>query len=110
MVGDSSDNVPGVRGIGPKGAVKLLNDYDTLENIYKHIDDIKGATQKKLVEGKADAFMSQKLVTIVRDVELNVKWEDLKLRETDREPMRLSCKSWFQQFRAKNLRRWCGGV
>lgn len=88
MVGDSSDNVPGVRGIGPKGAAKLLSDYDTLANVYKNIDEIKGATQKKLIEHKGDAFMSQKLVTIVTDVELDVKWEDLKVKEPEREPLR----------------------
>jgi DNA polymerase-1 len=88
MVGDASDNVPGVRGIGPKGAARLLNDYGTLENIYEHIDEIKGATHKKLLDGKDDAFVSKKLVTIVRDVDLNVKWEDLRLREPDRDPMR----------------------
>src|SRR5665213_211815 len=52
IVGDSSDNVPGVRGIGPKGAQKLLGDFETLDGIYEHIDEIKGATQKKLIESK----------------------------------------------------------
>lgn len=102
MVGDSSDNVPGVRGIGPKGAAKLLEDYGNLDNIYKHIDEIKGATQKKLIEGKEQAFMSRILVTIVRDVDLPVKWEDLKLREPDREPMRaLLLELGFNSFERK---------
>ena len=69
IVGDSSDNVPGVKGIGKVGASKLINKYHTLENIY---DDIKNAgtanIQKKLLEGKESAFLSRKLVTMKTDV------------------------------------------
>ena len=61
MVGDTSDNIPGVRGVGPKTATKLLNEYETLDAIYDNIDAIKGATHKKLVEGKDNAYLSQKL-------------------------------------------------
>ncbi len=88
MVGDSSDNVPGIKGIGPKGASKLLAEFDTLESVYNHIDQITGATQKKLIENKDDAYLSKKLVTIVTDAPLALKWEDLKLREPDREPIK----------------------
>ncbi len=88
MVGDASDNVPGVRGIGPKGAQKLLNDYENLEGIYDKIDDIKGATQKKLIEGKELAFLSRKLCTIVTDVPLDLKLDDLKMKPIEREPLR----------------------
>lgn len=88
MVGDASDNVPGVRGIGPKGACKLLEEYQSLTGIYEHIDEIKGANQKKLIENKEMAFLSQKLCTIVSDVDLKVDFEELKLREPDREPLR----------------------
>lgn len=70
LIGDSSDNVPGVRGIGPKGAQKLLEEYGTLEAIYKNIDQIKGSTQEKLKNGKADAEISKRLVTIVTDMDL----------------------------------------
>lgn len=87
MVGDSSDNVPGVRGIGPKGACKLLTDYQTLDGVYAHIEEIKGATQKKLIEGKDLAYLSRKLCTIVSDIDLDVKFDDLKLKEPDREPL-----------------------
>lgn len=88
LVGDSSDNVPGVRGIGPKGAQKLLNDFETLEGIYENVDSIKGATQKKLIESKDSAFLSQKLVKIVTDIDLGLQFEELKLKPADREPLR----------------------
>lgn len=106
MVGDSSDNVPGVRGIGPKGAQKLLADFDTLEGVYKNIDKIKGATQTKLIEAKDMAFLSQKLVTIVTDVETKVTMDDLKLKPTNREPLRallqeLSFKNFEKQLFAE---------
>ncbi len=65
--GDNSDNIPGVPGIGEKGAVKLLNEYETLEGIYEHIDEIKGSTKDKLVAGKESAFMSKKLAEIMFD-------------------------------------------
>ena len=87
MVGDSSDNIPGIRGIGPKGAQKLLSEYDTLEGVYKHIDDIKGATQKKLIEGKEDAFMSRRLSTIVTDVDLDLSPENFKMKPFEKEPL-----------------------
>ncbi len=57
-MGDSSDNIPGVRGIGQKGATKLLQEYGTLENIYAHVDEIKGSTQTKLIDGRDSAFLS----------------------------------------------------
>ena len=68
LVGDSSDNVPGVRGIGPKGAIKLLKDYKDLKGIYKQSDSIKGSLQTKLLENKEMAFLSQKLVTLKTDL------------------------------------------
>ncbi len=67
LKGDSSDNIPGVPGIGEKGAVKLLQEYDTLENLYEHVDEISGATGKKLAEGKELAFISKQLATIQFD-------------------------------------------
>ncbi len=60
LMGDSSDNIPGVKGIGEKGAIKLLKEYQTIENLYEHIDEIKGSTHDKLVTFKEDAFMSKK--------------------------------------------------
>lgn len=67
LKGDNSDNIPGVPGIGEKGAVNLLNDYGTLDGIYEHIDEIKGATHDKLVAGKESAYMSLRLAKIMFD-------------------------------------------
>ena len=68
LMGDASDNIPGVRGIGQKTATKFLLQYGTLDEIYANIDDIKGANQKKLIEGRELAYISQELATIQRDV------------------------------------------
>ncbi len=69
ILGDSADNVPGVKGIGKVGAQKLLNEYETLENIYAHIDEVKPAgVQKKLKEFEADAWRSRELVTLRTDI------------------------------------------
>jgi len=83
LCGDKSDNIPGVKGIGKTTAVKLLGEYGSLENIYAHIEEIKGATRKKLEEGKADADHSQTLARIIQDVPLEVAIEDLKLQGFD---------------------------
>lgn len=65
LVGDKSDNIPGVKGVGKVGAVKLLNQYGTVEQIYEHIDEVKPAgTQKKLIDDRDNAFMSKDLATI----------------------------------------------
>ncbi|MFH1840658.1 MAG: 5'-3' exonuclease H3TH domain-containing protein [Candidatus Shapirobacteria bacterium] len=67
LVGDSSDNYPGVHGIGPKTATKLLSSYQNLDNIYTHLDDLEPLLRKKLIEGKEAAYLSQKLARIVID-------------------------------------------
>ena len=67
LKGDSSDNIPGVPGVGEKTAVKLLQEYDTLENLYDHVDEITGATGNKLVSGRELAFISKQLATIQFD-------------------------------------------
>ena len=64
LYGDTADNIPGVQGVGVKTAGKLLNDYQNLDGIYEHIDEIKGAMQKKLIDGKENAYFSQKLVRL----------------------------------------------
>ena len=68
LYGDTADNIPGVRGIGVKTASKLLNDYGDLDGIYAHIEDLKGATKQKLIEGKENAYFSQKLVKLCDEV------------------------------------------
>ncbi|MCB0407964.1 MAG: DNA polymerase I, partial [Bdellovibrionales bacterium] len=88
LVGDSSDNVPGVKGVGPKGAQKLLADYGTLEGIYENIENISAkGTKAKLKESQDMAYLSKELVTIVTDVELISGIEDLKLKEIQREKL-----------------------
>lgn len=68
LTGDTADNVPGVKGIGGKTAVKLLEQYGSLEGIYEHADEIKGAMGEKIRSGKDDAFFSQKLIALRNDV------------------------------------------
>lgn len=68
LFGDTSDNIPGVAGIGVKTAAKLLSQYKTLDGIYEHIDEIKGAAKQKLIDGKEKAYFSQKLVRLCDDV------------------------------------------
>jgi DNA polymerase I len=88
IVGDSSDNVPGVAGLGPKGAQKLLAEYDSLEEIYGHLDAIQSASvKKKLEESRENAFLSKKLVTIVCDMPLNPAVEDLRLKPIVRDDL-----------------------
>ncbi len=83
LCGDKSDNIPGVKGIGEKTAVQLLNTYGSLEQIYASLSEIKGATQKKLESGKEDAEKSRFLAAIVLDVPLDINLEDCKLTGFD---------------------------
>ena len=68
LVGDASDNIPGVKGIGPVGAEKLLKQYSDLDSIYAHLDEIPGKKQEKLRENRDNAFLSRQLAAIVREV------------------------------------------
>ena len=83
LAGDPSDNIPGVKGIGDKSAINLLKTYDTIEDIYEHIDDIKGKMKEKLLDDKDNAFMSKEMATIYRDVPLDVKLEEIKYNGAD---------------------------
>ena len=78
LMGDASDNIPGVKGIGEKTALKLLQEYDSLENVYDNIDNIKGATKQKLIDGKESAFMSKDTATIYNEVPVIYSLEELK--------------------------------
>lgn len=69
LMGDASDNIPGVKGVGEKTALKLLDEYKSLDGIYENIDSIKGKIQEKLLESKDMAYMSYKLATIERNIE-----------------------------------------
>ena len=76
LMGDSSDNIPGVKGIGEKTAIKLLCDYGSLDELYQHIDEIKGKTKEKLEQDKDNAYMSYDLATIYREVPLDFDLDD----------------------------------
>ncbi|MEM8505106.1 MAG: DNA polymerase I [Cyanobacteria bacterium P01_D01_bin.1] len=79
LCGDASDNIPGVKGIGKKTAVKLLDTYGTLEEIYASLDEMKGAVKKRLETGKEDADQSKFLATIMTDVPVETDIESCKL-------------------------------
>lgn len=84
--GDPSDNIHGVRGIGEKTASELIRKYGTLEEVYKHLLDLKPAVAQRLNEGKDDSLLSRKLVTIVTDAPLSpqaTKLDDLRFRGLD---------------------------
>lgn len=78
LMGDSSDNIPGVKGVGEKTALKLLQDYKTLDGIYENIDSIKGKLKEKLENDKENAYKSYHLATIVKDVPLDINIDDTK--------------------------------
>jgi DNA polymerase-1 len=77
LQGDSSDNIPGIRGIGEKTALKLIQEHHNLENIYQHIDSFKGALRQKLETGKADAELSRTLATICKTAPLSADLPEL---------------------------------
>lgn len=79
LMGDMSDNYPGVAGIGPKVATDLLAQYQNLDNIYQHLDQIKPSTREKLEKDKNNAYLSQKLATLVSNIPLNLKLSSAKL-------------------------------
>ncbi len=80
LQGDSSDNIPGIKGIGEKTALKLLQDYGSIENMYVNLDSIKGKLKEKLIEGKNDAFMSKQLATIYRSVPTGLTFDSIKYK------------------------------
>ncbi|MBX3039973.1 MAG: DNA polymerase I [Bdellovibrionaceae bacterium] len=85
LVGDSSDNVPGVAGIGPKGAIKLLEQFPSLEAIYENLDAVESkSVREKLLKSKDMAFLSKKLVTISTDVEVPEDFESYRIKAFDR--------------------------
>lgn len=76
IMGDKSDNIKGIAGIGEKSALDLLKEYETVEGIYEHIDEIKGAKKEKILNGKEDAFICKKMVTINRNSPINITIND----------------------------------
>ena len=80
LTGDSADNVPGVPGIGPKTAQKLLADYGNLDGIFEHAEDIAGSVGKKIREGKESAFFSKSLIELKTDLNLEISLENLRIK------------------------------
>lgn len=100
IVGDASDNIKGVAGVGPKGAQKLIQDFGSLENIYKNLDKILSASVKdKLMTSQQDVFLAQKLVTIVLDAPHDKNIEDFKRLEIKKDDLR----AFFQKLNFKTF-------
>ncbi len=83
LVGDTADNVPGVKGVGDKTALKLLNEYQTLEGIYQHKDEIKGALGNKIRNDEDNAFFSKKLITLKDDVPVEIDFSQADTSKLD---------------------------
>ncbi|NJD58905.1 MAG: DNA polymerase I, partial [Anaerolineae bacterium] len=98
LVGDKSDNIPGVAGIGEKTAASLLASYSTLDGIYQHLEEISESTRKKLTANKDNAYLSQKLATIVTDLEVRL---DLDMARTEKfDPARVEALFRDLEFRS----------
>lgn len=102
LMGDKSDNIPGIPGVGEKTAIKLLTEYETVENVLENIDNISGKKLKeRLTEGKDDAILSKKLATIYTDVPVENKIEDLTFKENREKKKELFEKLEFVSFLRK---------
>ncbi len=100
LMGDTSDNIPGVPGVGEKTALKLLNEYGTLEGVYENVDKVSGKKLKENLENyKEDAFLSKRLATIDRDVPIEVDINSIKLEDYDARKIR----EYFIEFEFKSL-------
>ena len=112
LMGDTSDNIPGVPGVGEKTALKLIKEYKTIDNLYKKLDagetDVKGALKDKLVNNKDSALMSRELGTILIDAPLGINIEDLKVKEWNKEAVtnkfkELQFNRFIERFELKGL-------
>ncbi|NBX92875.1 MAG: DNA polymerase I [Proteobacteria bacterium] len=100
LMGDASDNIPGVNGIGEKTAAELISTFGSLENLYNNLDKIKQEKRREtLKKEKEIAFLSKKLATVKKDLDLDWKWEDFRYTGPDLEKLRLV----FEQFEFSNL-------
>ncbi len=99
LMGDSSDNIPGCPGIGPKTAQKLIAEYGSIENLYDNIDKLQGNLKEKLIENEQQVRLSKKLVTIIRDVPVEFNKAELAREEFDRERL----KALFEELEFRNL-------
>ncbi len=87
LMGDQSDNIPGCPGVGPKTAVKLLQQFGSIDNMLDHIDEIKGAMQTKIRENEQNIRFSKFLATIRTDVPIDIQLDDLQLRNADNDSL-----------------------
>ncbi|MEG2414129.1 MAG: DNA polymerase I [Clostridia bacterium] len=99
LMGDSADNIPGVPGVGEKTAMSLLTQYDTLDGVYQHIDELKGKLQEKLVANKELAYLSYQLATIKLDCDIEFDLDDATLKM----PFDSGVKTLFRQFEFNKL-------
>ena len=99
LMGDASDNIPGAKGIGEKTAKKLIEEFDTVEGVYNHIDQLKGKQKENLENSKDMVFLSKKLATITQDVPLSLAPEDLARKEMNRN----SLQDLFNELEFKNV-------
>ncbi|MBU5440045.1 DNA polymerase I [Tissierella sp. MSJ-40] len=89
LMGDKSDNIPGVPGIGEKTGLKLLKEYGTIEKVYENIDNIRGKKLKEsLIENESIAFLSRRLGEIIINVPINIQMEELKIKESNWEKLK----------------------
>jgi len=102
IVGDSSDNLPGVRGVGPKGAAKLLQKFRTLDGIYEHIEEVQGKQKDLLIEYKDSAYLTRELSKIQCDVDVDFDFEDFKF---DLGESLLDIQSIFNEFQFSVLQK-----
>ena len=100
LVGDPSDNIPGVKGIGPKGATDLIREYGSIEKIYEEVGLIpKKVLQKKLEDSREMAFLSKKLAAMKRDVPLQISLDNLKPHSLNKEELR----KYFEELGFRSL-------
>lgn len=99
LMGDSSDNIPGIKGVGEKTALKLLHQYGTIEGLQEHQDEIKGRMGEKIRAGMEDALMSKKVATILRDIPIDVDLEKATYRGYDYETL----KSFYEKYDMNSL-------
>ena len=99
LMGDSSDNIPGIKGVGEKTALKLLHQYGTIEGLQEHQDELKGKMGEKIRAGMEDALMSKKVATILRDIPLDVDLEKATYQGYDYETL----KSFYEKYDMNSL-------
>ena len=99
LMGDSSDNIPGIKGVGEKTALKLLHQYGTIEGLQEHQDEIKGKMGEKIRAGMEDALMSKKVATILRDIPIDVDLEKATYHGYDYETL----KSFYEKYDMNSL-------